>query len=75
MKKSVHDIAIRLIEGGIEEIDGLCVALRHEPYIFDPCLTCELDCICHKGTTFCDVCKECDAITHEDCFLVLMNQK
>lgn len=74
-KKSVHDIAVRLVEGGIEEIDGLCFALRHEPYIFDPCLICDLDCLCHKGSNILDVCEECDAITNEDCFLVLMNNK
>lgn len=74
-EKSVHDQAIRLIEGGIEEIDGHYVALVHAPYIFDPCFVCELDCICHKGNAFCNVCEECDSITNEDCFLVLMDGK
>lgn len=75
MEKSVHDIAVRLVEGGIEEIDGLCFAMRHEKYIFDPCFVCELDCICHKGTKILDVCEECDAITKEDCFLVLIDKQ
>lgn len=73
MERSVHDIAVRLVEGGIEEIDGLCVAMRHEPYIFGPCFVCELYCLCHKGNNLCDVCEECDTITNEDCFLVLMD--
>lgn len=75
MEKSVHDIAIRLVEGGIEEIDGLYFALRHEKYIFDPCFVCELDSICHRGKRIMDVCEECDAITNEDCFLVLIENK
>ena len=69
---TIHDKAIRLVEGGIVEVDGLCVALRHEPYIFDPCFVCELDSICHKGNNICSVCEECDAITKKDCFLVLI---
>lgn len=75
MNKSVHDIAVRLVEGGIEEIDGLCVALKREPYISHPCEACELDCICHKGNNFCNVCEECDAITNEDFFLELIGRK
>lgn len=74
-ENKVHELAIRLVEGGIVDVDGLCVSLRHEPYIFDPCFVCELDCICHKGNMICDVCEECDAITREDCFLVLMESK
>ena len=72
-EKEIHNKAIRLVEGGIVDIDGLCVAMRHERYIFDPCFVCELDCICHKGNNFCNVCEECDAITREDCFLVLID--
>lgn len=74
-KKSLLDIAIRLIEGGIEQIDGHSVALRHEPEISDPCDICELDYLCHMGNDFCNVCMECDFITHEDCILILMDGK
>ena len=71
----IHNKAIRLVEGGIVDINGLCVSMRHEPYIFDPCFVCELDCLCHRGNDICNVCDECDSITGEDCFLVLMDQK
>lgn len=72
MKMSVHDKAIRLIEGGIVEVDGHCVRLHRDKYIFDPCFVCEMDCLCHKGTEMCSVCEECDSITREDCFLALV---
>lgn len=72
MKMSIHDKAVRLVEGGIVEVDGLCVVLHRDKYIFDPCFYCETDCLCHKGTEMCSVCEECDKITKEDCFLSLV---
>ena len=71
----IHNKAIRLVEGGVEDINGLFVSMGHEPYIFDPCFVCELDCLCHHGNDICSVCEECDSITNEDCFLVLMDKK
>ena len=71
----IHNKAIRLVEGGIVDINGLSVALRHAPVIFDPCFECEMDCLCHQGNDICNVCEECDSITREDCFLVLMGIK
>ena len=73
MKESVHEKAIRLVEGGIVDVDGHSVKLVKLPYIFDPCFCCEMDCLCHKGTEMCDVCEECDAITRMDCFLTLLD--
>ena len=76
MKKSVsvHEKAIRLIEGGIVEVNGLSVKLVKEPDIFDPCFVCEMDCICNFSTEMPLVCQECDQITRMNCFLVLMTQ-
>lgn len=74
MKDSVHEKAIRLVEGGIVDVDGHSVRLVQYPYIFDPCYCCEMDCLCHRGTEMCDVCEECDAITKWDCFLILVEQ-
>lgn len=68
--KTIHEKAIRLIEGGVVEISGLSVIMRHEPYIFDPCFVCDMDCLCHAGNDICNLCEECDAITGEDCFLI-----
>jgi len=73
MKESVHEKAIRLIEGGIVDVDGHSVKLGKEPYIFDPCFCCEMDSLCHIGNEMYSVCEECDNITHMDCFLILCN--
>lgn len=69
MKMSVHDKAVRLVEGGIVEVDGHCVRLNRRKNLFDPCRVCEMDCLCHTGTEMCDVCVECDQISRYDCFL------
>lgn len=74
-EKELHQKAIRLIEGGIVEVCGHSVALGREPYIFDPCFGCEMDCLCHKDGDICELCMECDDITRDDCFLILMDGK
>lgn len=74
MKENIHDKAIRLIEGGIVNVDGLSVKLCKEGDIFDPCFCCEMDSLCHLGTEMQLVCRECDKITQRDCFLVLMTR-
>lgn len=71
-KMDVHDKAIRLIEGGIVELDGLAVKLGGRTFHFDPCFDCEMDCLCHKGNEMCSVCEECDIITGLHCFLKLV---
>lgn len=69
MKESIHDKAIRLIEGGIVTVDGFSVKLDGDAYNFDPCLCCEMDSICHIGTEMCLVCVECDHIIGHNCIL------
>lgn len=71
MKNSIHEKAIRLVEGGIVAVDGHSVQLVKGPDIFDPCYCCEMDSICHSGNEMCSVCEECDNITQMSCFLVL----
>lgn len=71
--ESMHEKAIRLIEGGIVEVSGLCVRMGYSPYIIDPCFCCDMDSLCHKGNPICDLCEECDSITKEDCFLILVS--
>ena len=71
--ESIHEKAIRLIEGGIVEVSGLCVKMGREPAYLDPCYCCEMDCLCHKGNPICDLCEECNSITKEDCFLILVS--
>lgn len=68
---SVHDKAIRLLEGGIVEIQGDWFSLIQLPEDFDdvPCIECELDSICRIEIA--DVCSECDAISNRNCILRL----
>ena len=68
---SIHSKAIRLLEGGVVEVQGLSVIVRVEEHLSDPCFVCEMDCICHYGNEMCIVCRECDMITRKDCFLIL----
>lgn len=72
MKQSIHEKAIRLIEGGIVEVDGHCVKLVKLPEIDNPCFCCNMDCLCQSANEMCDVCEECDAITNMSCFLTLV---
>lgn len=71
-KQSIHEKAIRLLEGGIVEVDGHSVRVKKTPTYFDSCNYCEMDCLCHTGTEMELVCKECDSITLRNCFLVLV---
>ena len=66
-----HDKAIRLLEGGVVEIDGNWFRVRKfsKEYDDNPCMVCELDSICRMEHT--DVCEECEAISHLRCYLQL----
>ena len=70
-KKTVHDKAIRLIEGGIVEIEGNWFRLKRLPKYFDDntCNECELDSMCHWEHV--QICEECEAISNQRCMLVL----
>lgn len=70
-KKSVHEKAIRLVEGGIVEVDGHQVKLVKYNEIFDTCYSCKMDCLCYIGTEMCEVCMECHRIINRTCFLIL----
>ena len=70
--ESIHSKAIRLLEGGVVEVQGLSVVVRAEKWLCDPCFVCEMDSICHFGSEMCNVCHECDIISKKDCFLVLI---
>lgn len=70
MKETVHEKAIRLIEGGIVNVDGHFVRLIARPYIDDPCYLCSMDCLCHIGNEMCSVCVECESITRMKGYLI-----
>lgn len=69
---SIHNKAIRLVEGGIVEVDCLCIKLSYALDEFDPCLECKMDSLCYMGTEMCYVCQECDMITGKACYLTLV---
>lgn len=71
--KMIHDKAIRLLEGGIVEVDGLFVRAIKSDFWFEACDLCEMDCLCHSGTEMIDVCKECDSIDVDYVYLKLVN--
>ena len=71
-KQSIHEKAIRLIEGGIVEVDGHSVSLVVIPDSIDTCYHCEMDCLCHTGTEMCNVCIECVEISKKNCILELV---
>lgn len=71
----IHDKAIRLIEGGVVEVDGLFVRAIKVDNIFGICSNCSMDCLCHLGTEVLDVCTECDEINGGNYYLKLVNEK
>lgn len=71
-KQSIHEKAIRLIEGGIVNVDGHSVKLVNVPDMLYTCNSCEMDCICHNETEMCDVCIECVKISKKNCMLKLV---
>ena len=68
-KQSIHEKAIRLIKGGIVNVDGHSVKLVNVPDMFDTCNSCEMDCLCHIGTEMYYVCIECVGISKKNCIL------
>lgn len=74
-KQSIHEKAIRLLEGGIVDVDGHSVRVVKTPNYFDACNYCEMDCLCHSGTEMELVCKECDDISKRNCVLKFVRSK
>lgn len=72
--KSIHDKAIRLLEGGIVEIDSDWFYLKKLPDYYNDiaCNECSLDSICK--TDHATICGECDAISNRKCFLQLAHK-
>ena len=71
--EEIHDKAIRLLEGGIVIVNGLSVKLCKCPIVEIACNICEMDCICKFGSDMANVCRECDMISKESCYLILTN--
>lgn len=71
-KQSIHEKAIRLVEGGIVDVDGHSVRLIKDFSDLLSCELCEMDCLCHVGTEMCSVCVECTSIVKGQCHLKLV---
>lgn len=67
---SVHEKALRLIEGGIVACNDLPVRAIDFKGEGIPCYTCEMDSACNMEMT--DLCAECDKITHSRHYLKLV---
>lgn len=73
--KMIHEKAIRLLEGGVVEVDGYSVRAIKAPIYYYTCEVCDMDCLCHKGTEMALVCNECDSIGNWGYYLKLINRK
>ena len=72
---SIHEKAIRLLEGGVVNVDGHFVRAVKVDVEFDICNECEMDCLCGLGTDMLAVCIECDSIGKNGYYLKLVNKK
>ena len=72
---SIHEKAIRLIEGDVVEVDGLFVRAGELDFGSELCEICPMDCLCYFGTDMLDVCKEYNSIGKYDYYLKLANKK
>lgn len=66
---SIHEKAIRLLEGGIVEIDGHCFSMTEIEGDDISCKECQLDSICSRNVI--DVCVEADMITQTRHIMIL----
>lgn len=71
-QQTIHEKAIRLIEGGLVNVDGHCVRLNTTSGDWDVCIACNMDSICRSNSEMSLVCRECDNITQKHCWLELV---
>ena len=72
---SLHDMAVRLCEGGHVWVEGHYVGAREIPYVKFACYECEMDSICHFGEPMCNLCHECDLYTDTQHILYLVAKR
>lgn len=73
-KMTIHEKAIRLVEGGIVDVDNHVVRAVKAPIEIDTCELCDMDCLCHRGTEMADVCEECDSVGNWCYYLKLIKR-
>lgn len=59
----IHDKAIRLLEGGIVEIDGRFVKAYKVEGVDNPCELCNMDSACNLNVV--TLCAECETISRK----------
>lgn len=70
----IHEKAIRLIEGGVVEVDGLFVKAIEVDSVDECCEICTMDCLCVSESHIFDVCAECNRINRYNYCLKLVNE-
>lgn len=70
---TLHEKAVRLVEGGVVECGGHFVRFLKCPDGFFPCHYCEMDCLCHGVIQ--DLCIECCCLVKGDGYLELVCKK
>ena len=71
-RETIHNKAIRLVEGGQVDVDGHCVKMKQATGAWRSCTQCEMDSICRFASEMSEVCNECDIISRKDCYLELV---
>lgn len=68
---SLHDLAVRLCEGGVIDYGGYALKAEDVGHEENPCYLCSMDCVCNMAMS--DLCAECDAVTHTKHILIFAN--
>lgn len=68
-KDELHAKAVRLVEGGAEEIDGHWVRFKLAEDEDDPCCKCMMECVCQCQMV--ELCYECVCIAQHEGTLAL----
>ena len=70
-KMTLHEMAVRLCEGGQVELNGLAIKAIEVTTDDSPCDVCEMDCLCRMAMV--DLCSAVDAYDHKPHRLQLVN--
>lgn len=72
-RMSLHDMAVRLCEGGVVEYNSLFLKATTVPDEEIACDVCRMDCLCHGNMI--DLCSACDDYDRRKHLLYLANEK
>ena len=72
-KNTLHEMAVRLAEGGIVEIGGQFVRAIDVERVDNPCNLCYMDCVC--GEELSELCTEVDRYTNSPHILKFPNKQ